>query len=249
MICVTEITSVSSLRDRLQYLMRYYRISGQKPFAKYVSVSFNTLKEVFRDKTGRRGLSPENYKIIAAACRCNVSWLMFGSGEPFPDTYDVDSGAWAMPDDLQEDELTPGGMVTPHPMTFVPKIRPHLLIRGESPPFEEDEIEWFAFPSAHLAALTENLDALRILRLECDLMFPLLKKDDLVLVDCQKTTIEDGKIYVFISGRHLRVAELQKTTDGKLLVRPRNPVYSSFEVTAETVRTVGQCLWYGRVLD
>lgn len=242
-----EIITVSSFRTRLYELMRHLGISGQENFAKYLDVSFNTLKEVFRDESGKRALSLDNIAIIVDKTGCDYEWFARGKGEPFPRQSGVEPPPSAPPLYPVTNHPPQPGMVS-NRVVFIPKIRRLFLVKGDKPD-GNNETEWFAWPHTFLSPLTKTPDALRILRLEDDLMYPLLKKDDIVMLDCsQKDVGERAGIYAFVIGTAMQVSELEKLPRGRLMVRPHNAVYSSFDIAEEAVRVIGRCIWYGRTL-
>ena len=59
-----------------------------------------------------------------------------------------------------------------------------------------------------------------------DSMEPLLLDHDVVLVDCSRTKIIDGRIYAFVFGDALRVKRLYKKMDNSLVVHSENPSFS-----------------------
>lgn len=243
MIAAWEKNKVSSLRERLYELMDILGIVGQENFANYVDISFNTLKEVFRDKSGKRLLSHDNIQKIVDKCRCDHTWLVSGKGTPFSG----EDGAWSSPPAPDPCVPIPSDLVRTDQVIFIPKIRPNLLINGELPR-QGSEVEWFAWPQAFLSNLCGNPDTLRILRHEDDMMYPVLKKDDVILIDCAHTVIEGGAIYAFVIGNALMVSELDVLPKERVMVRPHNPIYSSFDIAGGAVRIIGRCIWYGRML-
>lgn len=78
-----------------------------------------------------------------------------------------------------------------------------------------------------------------------DSMEPLLLDHDVVLVDCSKTEIIDGRIYAFVFGNALRVKRLYRKIDGSIMVHSENPNFQDETikpVDTEQVQIIGEVI-------
>lgn len=78
-----------------------------------------------------------------------------------------------------------------------------------------------------------------------DSMEPLLLDHDVVLVDCSKTEIIDGRIYAFVFGNALRVKRLYRKIDGSIIVHSENPNFSDETIKpadTEQVQVIGEVI-------
>lgn len=71
-----------------------------------------------------------------------------------------------------------------------------------------------------------------------DSMEPLLLDHDVVLVDCSKTEIIDGRIYAFVYGDALRVKRLYRKIDGSIMVHSENPNFQDETIKPEDTEQV-----------
>lgn len=90
-----------------------------------------------------------------------------------------------------------------------------------------------------------NPDDCKRFKVVGDSMEPLLLDHDVVLVDCSKTTIIDGRVYAFVYGNALRVKRLYSKIDHSIVVHSENPNFTDEVIHAcdiEQVRIIGEVI-------
>lgn len=215
-------------------------------------VSRNTFKRILYDFDGSAGcLDHINAKKITTVVGCDIRWLFHADAPYRLLPAGVDLNGNGTPHPVEAAEPGDGAVTIPtDTMVFVPVLRSELLKDGDAYYVGNYETRWFGFPRSFVRELTEDENALRLIRCRDDGMVPLLRPGDSVLVDTGRChVVEDGGVYAFFLGPVLHVAELkQESGSDRVMIIPHNPVYSTFDVARNAIQILGRCVWYARSL-
>lgn len=248
-----NLADLKDFKARIDLLVRLSGSKNRQIFCKLVGVSPNTIKGAMRRLRDSKGkLSYAVARIICAHFQpCSTDWLLSGVGSdnppreflkpvPEPSQRGDQQGAFCedRPTDMELQD-----------MIFVPKLRVDILIKGGDALHVAAGTEWFGFPKCMLEPFVSSLASVRVLSVQDDFMYDLLKKDDLVLIDTDRTEITEGKIYAFIAGTALFISELKLSAKGdRIVIYPKNPDYSITDINLQAIRIIGELFWCGRML-
>ncbi|WP_321789873.1 MULTISPECIES: LexA family transcriptional regulator [Paraburkholderia] len=101
--------------------------------------------------------------------------------------------------------------------------------------------EWLAkygFDPAHLATI----------RVSGDSMAPTFRHGDTLVVDCRRTTVTDGEIYVVRDNGALFIRRLQRGLGGRVTLLSDNMRYPALETEIERLNVLGNVIWRGALL-
>ena len=133
-------------------------------------------------------------------------------------------------------------------LVFIPKYNVSAAA-GNAILADETHIEYFAAFDAHwlrsvIGFLPKNLSAIVA---EGDSMRPVINNGDLILVDQNKITPQDG-IYVLRIGDSFIVKRTQCLPNFKLKIISENPAYPPYEIDIreDNVEIIGKVVWQGR---
>lgn len=133
--------------------------------------------------------------------------------------------------------------------TMIPKVTA-VAGAGESLETSDAVAGYYAFRKDFL--LRENIHASSsvLLVVRGDSMEPLLRENDLILVDQAENTLSDGRIFLVGLGDALMVKRVQRLPNGWNLCSD-NPLRGNTPVEGEdmeNLRVYGRVRWYGRIL-
>ena len=74
-------------------------------------------------------------------------------------------------------------------------------------------------------------------RIENDNMEPVLKENDIVLINSSDKDIKSNKLYAISNQGHLEVYRIIKQLDGKLILKSENKNYSDISTTREELES------------
>lgn len=240
--------SGSTVAQRIRFLMSSLGAKSERKFAEITGIPRHKIRYAIDSNS----LTPELAGMLVESTGCSPKWLILGEGDPFEKNRLDISGAWAIDSEVA---LLEGARPTPseielESLLFVPKLRPDLIIHGAKALGTAGNTEWFAFPKRMIEAKAASPASVRVLSVQDDFMFDMLKKDDLVLADTSKKEITNGKIYAIVFGQSFYISEARFYPESnRILLIPRNPVYSNFDVNADAARIIGELFWYGRLLS
>ena len=182
---------------------------------------------------------------------CDITWLLTGEGEPFPNAQlkpveeKIENSS---NDPVVYDTL--GYEVDIDEFVFIPRYNVHAAAGGGH--FNDAEKPMFTMAfrrkwiEQYLRACPKELSVIDV---KGDSMDGVLNERDVILVNHYLNTPDDG-LYVLRIGDSLIVKQTQLLPNGRILVKSANPAYDPFELnmneTDTDVKIIGRVVWYGR---
>ncbi|GAB6038417.1 S24 family peptidase [Fundidesulfovibrio butyratiphilus] len=136
----------------------------------------------------------------------------------------------------------------PEEFAYVPKVRARLSAGGGSLMVDETIETYYAFRHAWLKRKGQ-ISQMRLMRVTGDSMEPILRDEDVVLIDLSQTEIYTGKIYAVGIDEEIVVKRLDKKPGKLVLVSDNRQFYPPLEVELveeSNVRVLGRVIWMGR---
>lgn len=133
--------------------------------------------------------------------------------------------------------------------TMIPKVTA-VAGAGESLETSDSVAGYYAFRKDFLLREHIHASSSVMLVVRGDSMEPLLRENDLILVDQSENILEDGQIFLVGLGEALMVKRLQRLPNGWNLCSD-NPLRGNTPVEGEdmeNLRVYGRVRWYGRIL-
>jgi|GEM_PF-2930927 len=200
---------------------------------KFTGVPKATLKSAAKNDT----MSGSTLSTIRERRGISANWLLYGVPPIFLA-------------DLCRDDFSSSRRFDPartEDTVFVPKIRVDVLARMQNGLLPMEKTQWYGYPYDMLAGIASDVNAVRIVELQDDFMYPLMQMGDLIMVDLGRNVVQDEAVYAFALGGLLQVSHMRAIGEDRFVIRPENPTYSSFDIVKGAIRVVGECIWSSRI--
>jgi hypothetical protein len=187
---------------------------------------------------------------IAAALHCSAEWLFSGQGPSEPLGNEI-QGFMGASSDYAVATVTRcigGTGESRFPLIMVPKAKTRVSAGGGAIPEEGTTGEEYAFREEWLRKIAADPHKVILIDVDGDSMVPTLLDKDIILIDMNRKTIKDGRIFAIAIGDALIVKRLQIIPGELIKVISDNPAYDSFPVRPNELRIIGQVVWYARAL-
>ena len=215
---------------------RLSEIIGQesaRSFARTFEIPETTLRQYL---SSRSEPTLSNLLKLAEAGQVNLLWLATGKG---PKTGEKDGNAEVSvtnPEFEEDYALIPGY---------------HLEVSaGSGSAWNGEEVmRHLAFRKNWLNYRRLNPKSLKVVFAKGDSMEPTINSGDSILVDSDRTILEDGSIFVLRLGEELYAKRLQKRFDGGIEIISDNKEYTSQVVPADELgmlHIIGKVVWVGK---
>jgi phage repressor protein C with HTH and peptisase S24 domain len=226
---------MSTLGNRLRSEREKLKLN-QSEFAKLAGV---TKQSQINYESDRR--HPDS-KYLAAIAKAgiDITFLISGDRTNFPSLADVASSA---------EELL--NNVVGQDFEAVPRYDVFLAAGDGALNGHDTPVEHLAFAKSWLDKMNILPDMAALLSVKGESMQPTLFDGDLVLVDRNKHTIQNGKIYAFVDGdRGARVKRLRIFGGTAIVVQSDNHDFDDEERTGEDMSSIsesiiGEVIWSG----
>ena len=210
---------MQTIGDRIRKIEELFRLKS-KDFAEILRISQSHVSEI---ESGKAQPSKSLIRAISFAFGISEKWLVTGEGPIF--------------------EGVPLGM-----FALVPRYSIKVSGGVGHEVIETKIEEIYAFRKDWLKK-KGNPNQMVLVKASGDSMEPTICDGDLVLVDRERTTIRNERIYVIRIENQYIVKRL-RTTGNKIEVLSDNRLYPPFELdlSLENVEIVGEVIWIGREL-
>lgn len=205
-------------RRRLRLIMQQF--GSVADLARAVGVSDNA---IYKWVSGRGQPSMVSLVNLARAARVSVEWLATGQEANARGGRDGEAGEYVyLP---RHSVRAQAGRI----IMQSPQIVDHVALKSD----------W----------LGRRLDAepksVMLVEAVGDAMSPTIDEGDLVLVDLRESRYRYDGVHALRSGGEIAIKRLQRSPDGKIIIRSDNPRYEPSLVTPESIVMVGRVIWVG----
>ena len=218
----------------LSRIMAATGIKSQSELARALGIG----RQAVTDAKKRSHIPADWYLYLCRRYGLNPQWLETGLGPMYV-------GGQAPPGQPKTSHA-PGAH--PEEFAYVPKVRARLSAGGGSLLVDEAIETYYAFRHAWLKRKGQ-ISQMRLMRVSGDSMEPLLRDEDVVLIDLSQTEIYTGKIYAVGIDEEIVVKRLDKKPGKLVLVSDNRQLYPPLEVELgehSNVRLLGRVIWMGR---
>ena len=247
---------MKKISERIKKIRKTLQLP-QETFAKILGVNQRTISNW---ENGRNEPPLAILEVITQKWGINGNWLLTGKGEMFlnqspgVNSQDMHTELSDHSIDIAKDIITPDfKSYKEFDLEFdkVPLVEAQLSAGGGSFLTSDNIVAYYAFRKDWLQKRMINPKRAVLMRVSGDSMHPLIDDGDTVLVDLNRTTPKDGKIYAIAFGESIFLKKIQFSPPDKILLTSINPNYKPTEVLKQDIpklRIIGQCLWLGKDL-
>lgn len=221
----------------LSRIMTATGIRSQSELARVLGIG----RQAVTDAKKRSHIPADWYLYLCRKFGLNPQWLESGMGPMYI------AGQAGPSDASASKELQVPGS-NPEEFSYVPKVRARLSAGGGSLVVDEAIDSYYAFRHAWLRRKGQ-ISQMRLMRVSGDSMEPILRDEDVVLIDLSQTEIYTGKIYAVGIDEEIVVKRLDKKPGKLVLVSDNRQFYPPLEVELDessNVRVLGRVIWMGR---
>jgi len=189
---------------------------------------------------------------IARSLHISFDWLMTGRGPMYLRGAEI-QGFTGFPSDEAAATLRESIRREPPEhsrlsYSLVPKAQTKISAGGGILPEEGTTGEEYAFREEWLRGVASDIRRVILLDVDGDSMATTLLDKDTVLIDLDRTTLREGRIYAIAVGDVVQIKRLQLMAGTRIKVISDNPAYHTYDVQADEIRIIGQAIWFGRTL-
>jgi phage repressor protein C with HTH and peptisase S24 domain len=210
-----------NLIDRLTFLVDRHAGGKHTVFAKNADIPIST----FQGYINGRQPHIDHLLRIREKYNVNIDWLLKGEGSPYIIGEEKEGEFDQIP--LAEAELNAG---------------------GGSVVLSEGVKECYAFRKDWVAKIATSRQNLILMFVQGDSMEPVIMEGDIVMIDRGRTKIRTGRIYAVGVSDTVMIKRLELLPDQKVNVISDNKGYSPYIIGCDTIRIIGQVIWFAREL-
>ncbi|MBI4803889.1 MAG: helix-turn-helix transcriptional regulator [Desulfovibrio sp.] len=218
----------------LSRIMTATNIRSQSELARVLGIG----RQAITDAKKRSHIPADWYLYLCRNYGLNPQWLESGMGSMYVSGQKSPS--------VSNRPSVPGS--TPEEFSYVPKVRARLSAGGGSLVVDEHIDSYYAFRHAWLRRKGQ-ISHMRLMGVSGDSMEPILRDEDVVLIDLSQTEIYTGKIYAVGIDEEIVVKRLDKKPGKIVLVSDNRQFYPPLEISLDesaNVRVLGRVIWMGR---
>lgn len=207
-----------SVGSRLRAIRENLKMN-QSEFGQFIDVAQTTLSAYENDS---RKINYEKCKKIAAKCNVSIEWLYEGVGDKYSTTETILR-------DLENTPMVKESDFVFYTSSFIPVVK--LPYTNIDETLTEDNVIGM-YPK-------KDAEARRYFAVEQkgDMMLPILKNGDLVLIDSREQVTSGDLACVLLNGKYL-IRYYSVLPDGGALLKPTNVNYPEIYLRGEEIQAV-----------
>lgn len=212
------------LKDRLRLIRKTLGLNQQN-LADSLGCKIGKIKQIETGKTAT--ISYADAKLLEKKYRINEQWLRFNNGDMFiePTLEDFEE----LEDEFKNNQST----------IQLPYYNDIKASAGSGCIANDSKKEYIKIPKIFLP---NNHSSLEILSVHGDSMENTFYDNDLIIIDKDKKTLENGKIFIVLYDDELYVKRVFKMPQNKIILKSDNRYYPDIEVVSDNFKILGQVI-------
>ena len=217
---MTENSIENAFQNRLKSLV--VKFGSAEKLAKAANISGRNIGKYLN---GDASPGMENLVKISKASNVSIDWLATGEGSPY------------IIGEEKEGEFD-----------NIPLAEARLNAGGGSVVLSEGFKESYSFRKDWVAKIATTRKNLVLMFVQGDSMEPVIMDGDIVMIDRGRLDIHTGRIYAIGVSDTIMIKRLELLPDQKVNVISDNKGYSPYIIGCDTIRIIGQVIWFAREL-
>lgn len=233
--------------DRLKFL-RVTKSLTQEAAAKLIGVGYRSLQ----GHEGGKWPNSNALKKYLEFHKCSKSWLLKGSGQPYPG-FQNPKLKYPQPQNplLLVERVSKATCDKPNEEDFciVPVAEAYLNKSDGSLALSKKLNDHYAFRNVWIRKIASAALNIIMMFIDGDSMAPTFKNGDLVMIDQGRKHIKSGCIYALATDDSILIKRLDPIIGSRVRVISDNKQeYETYTVDLEDLRVIGRVIWYAREL-
>jgi phage repressor protein C with HTH and peptisase S24 domain len=137
----------------------------------------------------------------------------------------------------------------PSQFDFVPMVEAHISATGENFLMAGNARDYYAFRKEWLRKMVSDIGQVVLMAVRGPSMIPTIVEGDVVMIDEGRRRIHNGCIYALGIEETITIKRLEILPNRRARVVSDNRAeYPPYETALESIRILGQVIWYARTL-